>query len=170
MEHKLRWLFLREFTKHLIENSISDEERKLIQEDIKRGKEIFIPQIPPQTIRVMPQKMQKPLPIIKPLPGYMDLGKLNLLISDPRVNQIECFGSKKEIIVKISGQPQKTRIELTKEEIDSVIKSFSEKARIPLIRGVFRAALGNLILTAVTFDFVDTRFTIQKKAPFEKLN
>lgn len=175
---EIRWIFIREFTKHLINNSISDEERKMVL-DQDRKTEGWMPEpiitqgmlaspkvlMPPRQIPV-----QRAFPKIAPLPGNMDLGKLNLFLGDPRVNQLECYGPKKEILVKVNGQTQKTSISLKKEEIEEVINSFSEKTRIPLIKGVFRAALGNLILTAVTSDFVDTRFTIQKRAPFEKLN
>lgn len=174
-----RWFFIREFTRHLILNSISDEERKLIQNEEKERSETYIPQTAqaagemiasPRTMMPLQPLIQRPYPKMPALPGYMDLGKLNLFIADPRINQIECYGPAKEVLVKVGGQTQKTRINLSKEEIQNVIMSFSEKTRIPLIKGVFRAALGNLILTAVISDFVDSRFTIQKRVPFQKLN
>lgn len=172
ISHELRWAFLREYTKHLIMNSISDEERNLLQE---RKEESYLPE-PEHMIKGMiktPGRQVIPLarreyPKISPLPGQLDLGKLNLFLADPRVNQLECYGPEKDVLVRVGNQTQKTRVNLSKEEIESIIKDFSEKTRIPVIRGVFRAALGNLILTAVTSDFVDTRFTIQKKAPFQK--
>ncbi|NCO11368.1 hypothetical protein CO038_01625 [Candidatus Pacearchaeota archaeon CG_4_9_14_0_2_um_filter_39_13] len=179
MESDLRWFFLREFTRQLILNSISDEERKLILEEQEKEREKYTPRAPQQINMVASPRTKamssasierRPIPVIKPLPGHMDLGKLNLFVADPRVNQIECYGPKKEILVKVRNQTQKTRTELDKEEIEKIISSFSEKTRIPLIKGVFRAALGNLLLTAVISDFVDTRFTIQKRAPFEKLS
>lgn len=175
--YELRWLFLREFTKHLILNSIPAE---AISYNMPK-KNLYIPLTKPSEMeeRMMPSPMTKFLPevmpvqkkypaIVKPLPGYADLKKLNLFFSDPRVEQVECHGPNKNVLVKIAGTTQKTETILTKEEITEIIKEFSEKTRIPLIKGVFRAALGNLILTAAISDFVDTRFTIQKRAPFQQ--
>jgi len=185
---ELRWLFLREFTKQLITNSTPIEiqetpepepiqDTNLIQEDI--GK---IPQASPFQGMVASPKT-KILENIMPLPkrpqpikmvavrapqGMMDIGKLNLFLRDPRINQIEVNGPEREVLVRISGSPQRTRVKLTKEEIEKIIRSFSEKTRIPLIKGVFKAAVGELVLTAVISDFVDTRFTIQKRRPFQQ--
>lgn len=176
--YELRELFLREFTRHLILNSIpkekniqkTNEEKRhtpLVQNNRFQEKMIASPmtRIAPD---IMPIQKEYISQMVKPLHGYSDLKKLNILISDPRINQIDCHGPNKEILVKISGTTQKTKTILTKEEIIEIIKEFSDKTRIPLIKGVFRAALGNLILTATISDFVDTRFTIQKRTPFQQ--
>ncbi len=171
--HELRWLFLREFTRHLILNSISEEEREKIQEQTREHQPLkhqtnhhkkigFSP-------KPMQRQMQRPMAYKQSsMPGMesSDLAKINQFLADPRVQQIECNGPEKEILLKIAGNTQTTRIKLTKEEIDKIIKNFSEKTRIPLMKGVFKAAIGNTILTAVISDFVDTRFTIQKRSPF----
>ena len=64
-----------------------------------------------------------------------------------------------------SGKTQPSQTTLSKEEIQKVIKFFSEQTHIPLVVGVFKAILGNLTITAVVSDFIGTRFIIQKKAP-----
>jgi len=176
-KHELRWLFLREFTKQLIIDSTPikiEEEIEIHQEEIKIKKPIVKKQMfaSPRTkfeANVFPTPKMAPIYAqTKPLPGYTDLGKLNVFISDPRISQIECYGPNKEITVKISNASQKTRIKLTKEEMDKILKDFSEQTRIPLMKGVFKAALGNITLTAVISDFVDTRFTIQKRRSFQQ--
>ena len=131
--------------------------------------------INPQELLRKKQIVRKPLfqqetvtksVIIKPTEGYLDLGKLNLLVSDVSVESIECLGPNKGILVKKSGRVQRTNVILTREEIKKVIKDFSEKTKIPLTQGTFKAILGNLILTAVLSDFVGTKFILQKKTPF----
>ena len=109
------------------------------------------------------------VPPARPAPEAQNLGKLNSLISDPRVRSIECQGPNKNILVHKDGTVQKTSLVLTSDEVENTIKDFSEKTRIPLIGGTFKAALGNLIITAVTSDFVGSRFIIQKKNPFKPL-
>ena len=170
-KHDLRLLFLREITKQLIINSTPKNfkvEPKQFQEEIKIQKPqmqtqmMASPRTKFETTIFPPSKKIIKYPQAKPKIGYPDLGKLNIFISDPRIQQIECYGPNKEITVKVSGMAQKTRIKLTKEEIDGILKKFSEQTRIPLLKGIFKAALGNLTITAVTSDFVDTKFTIQK--------
>jgi hypothetical protein len=46
------------------------------------------------------------------------------------------------------------------------MSSISEQTKIPLIPGIFKAVLNNLIITAVLSDYVGTRFIIQKRSPF----
>lgn len=109
------------------------------------------------------------IPIARPIPGNPNIGKLNALVTDPRVEGLECTGPNKNILVKKNGMVQKTKISLTKEEIKKIIDDFSAKTRIPLIGGTFKAASGNLIMTAVISEFVGSRFIIQKRNPFQPL-
>ena len=91
------------------------------------------------------------------------LGKLTPLISDPEVESIESPGPNQNILVKKRGALQRTSISLTPQEIETIIKDFSQKTRIPLIEGTFKAALSDLIITAVISEFVGSRFVIQKR-------
>jgi len=103
--------------------------------------------------------------VIQPKEGNPDFGKLNILISDPGVESIECLGPNKYILVKKHGKVQRTNILLTKEEIKKILGDFSQKTKIPLTEGTFKAALGSLILTAILSEFVGTKFILQKKNP-----
>ena len=115
-------------------------------------------QIPVKKLKTMAQ-------VSKPSKGYPDLGKLNSLVADPGVENIECPGPNNHLLVKKSGRVQKTNILLTNIEIKKILKDFSEKTKIPLIKGTFKAALGNLILTAIVSEFAGTKFILQKKNP-----
>ncbi len=93
------------------------------------------------------------------------LGKINNLLLDPTVQTIECLGSGKQITVYRSGFIQNTNIFLTTDEINKIMLEISTKTKIPIIPGVFKAALSNFIITSVISEFVGTRFIIQKKEP-----
>tara|TARA_Y100000310_G_scaffold342615_2_gene446593 strand:- start:700 stop:1365 length:666 start_codon:yes stop_codon:yes gene_type:complete len=110
-------------------------------------------------IKTKPQSLQ-----IHPEPSSttINLGKLNIFTKDPRVTIIECPGPGKNILAKTAGQVTVTKLSLTKDEIQQIINIFSEKSKIPVISGLFKAAVGNLILTAVISDLVGTRFIITK--------
>lgn len=97
----------------------------------------------------------------------LGLGKFDFLLSDPGVISIECPGPDKPILVNKNGIVQISNIRLKKEDIDNIIKEISEKTRIPLLQGVFKAAFGQFILTAIISEFVGTRFLIQKKRQVE---
>jgi hypothetical protein len=95
----------------------------------------------------------------------LDLGKLSALISEPRIQQIECPGENKELLIKKNDVIQKTSVSLAKSEIKKIVSEFSKATRIPVVGGVFKVAFKNLIMTAIISDFVGTRFVIQKKHP-----
>ena len=75
---------------------------------------------------------------------------------------IECQGPGKNLIINKGGMMQASHISLTEAEIDEIMNDFSSKTRIPLIKGVFKAALGNIIISAVISEFVGTRFHVEK--------
>ena len=97
--------------------------------------------------------------------NIIGLSKLNGMLADSGVQTIECPGPGKQILVCKSGVIQTTNFSLTLEEINKIMKEISEKTRIPLMSGVFKAAWDNYIITAVMSEFVGTRFIINKKAP-----
>lgn len=106
----------------------------------------------------------KPIPSIKSEKIEIDLGKLNPLLKDPAVKVIE--GNPDEVVY-VSGTmgTQATRIVLTKEEIDEIIKKFSAISKIPIIEGIYRVVAGNLILSAIISEVVGSRFVIKKLPP-----
>jgi hypothetical protein len=103
------------------------------------------------------------LQYIKPVPTskQLDLGKLNPLIQDPAVQSIECNGPNENIIVKTPSE-RKTGIILNKEEIDDIINTFSQSAKIPVSEGVFRAAVGSLFLSGIISEVIGSKFIIKR--------
>ena len=95
--------------------------------------------------------------------------KLNFLIKDPAVTEIECVGAYQQLLVKKGGSIQKTHVKLSIEEIYQLIAEFSQKTRIPVLDGTIKAALNNLIITAVLSEMLGPRFILQKKNPFQQL-
>ncbi|MBU0977502.1 MAG: hypothetical protein KKD18_03735 [Nanoarchaeota archaeon] len=96
----------------------------------------------------------------------VNLGKLAGILIDPSVFSVECPGPYKSLLVNRSGSLQTSGVTLTPEEINAVMHNISDQTRIPLTPGVFRAALQDLVITAVLSDYVGTRFVIQKRNPF----
>lgn len=92
--------------------------------------------------------------------------KISHLLEDQYVKSIECKGPGKPIVVLKSGIIQVTNIILSKEEIDSIMKEFSNQTKIPLMEGLFKAVLNNLSITSVISEFVGTRFVIEKRKQF----
>jgi len=106
------------------------------------------------------------LQYLKPIPteNQIDLGKLNQLIKDPFVKIVECNGPNEKIIVSTPSK-KLTNISLSKEEINEIIKKFSESAKIPVQEGVFKVAFGKLIFSAIISDVVGSKFIIRKMPP-----
>ncbi len=134
--------------------------------------------------------IQKPRPLLKPLTieepetlqkftmpvssapltkAGLNLGKLNIFLMDKAVTEIECPGPNEFIRVKKGGRINLTKVTLSQKEISEIIESFSEKARIPLIKGVFKASVENLTIVAVISEFVGSRFIIYKASPYSLL-
>ncbi len=97
------------------------------------------------------------------------LSKLNFLIRDPIITEIECRGPDKNILVKKAGNIQQTKLILKEKEINEILNEVSIKTKIPIIGGTFKAALGNIIVTAVISEILGPRFIIQKRSPFRSL-
>ncbi len=104
------------------------------------------------------------LQYLRPVPRNIeiDLEKLNPLIKDPAVKFIECNGPDEHIIVRGGMGIKPTSIILSKEEINKIIKTFSQISRIPTHDGIYRVVVGRLILSAIISDVIGTKFTIKK--------
>jgi hypothetical protein len=98
----------------------------------------------------------------------INLGKVTQLLIDPSVMSVECPGPGKNLLVNRSGAIQTASLILTKEEIDSLMEEISDKTRIPIMPGLFKAAFQDLMITAVVSDFVGSRFMIHKQTPFSR--
>ncbi len=141
---------------------------------IPEKKPIFRPlQKPAVTKKALSRMLRIPEPklplrfkYLKPTPSdkQIDLEKLKDLIKDPAVKIIECNGPDENIIVQGMMGRKKTNIILNKEEINRTIKKFSETAKIPFQEGIFRVAVGKLILLAIISEVIGSKFLIRKMA------
>lgn len=183
-------LFLIDFIRNIIEikapnlpkqnnpTQIENKKDNASQIPIMKEKKIEIPKLNTSQIKI-PQVSTLNKPIIKKIQrpkinysvqsNLSATEKLNVLIKDPYVNEIECNGADNPLIVKKSGMTQNTQINLTIEEIYEIVAEFSQRTRIPVISGRIKAALDNLIITAVLSETLGPRFIIQKKKPFQEL-
>lgn len=106
------------------------------------------------------------LPEVKPIPtpAKVDLGKINQLLNDPTVLSIECKGPDTNLIIKRPKEIRTTEYSLNLAEINEVIKSFSEKSKIPAVKGTFRVAVGKLVISATVSE--NPKFIITKMFAF----
>lgn len=120
---------------------------------------------PKPVLKVPKIKLPQHLQYLKPIPTSnveIELGKLDPLIKDPTLTDIECNGPNENIVVKGTIGTKKANIVLTKEEIDDVIKKFSEAAKIPVHEGLFKVVVGKMIFSAVVSEITGSRFIIKK--------
>ena len=103
------------------------------------------------------------LQYIQPFPTQrqLDLEKLNPLIQDLTVQEIECNGPDENITIK-NPVERPTNIKLSKEEIDEIITTFSQESKIPISEGIFRAAVGSLLLSGIISEVVGSKFIIKR--------
>lgn len=126
------------------------------------------PTLPPRRRRILtvPEtRLPSHLSTIRPvaLPSQqIDLGKLNKVLDDLNVSTIETEGENEPVFVVGTMGRKPTSIKLSKVEINEVINRFSKEAKIPVSEGIFRAAIGKLLLTAMVSETVSPRFVIEK--------
>ncbi len=116
------------------------------------------------TLRVPESRLPPQFSYLKPIASThieIDLGKLNPLLRDNAVKIIECNGENQQVIVRGAMGTKPTEIRLTKDEINKIIQTFSEKSKIPIGKGPVRIALGKHIFSAIISDEF-TKFTIEK--------
>lgn len=104
-----------------------------------------------------------PLPNKEPPKDSIYLGKVTPILLDPSVFSVECPGPEKNLLVNRGGRIQTATTKLSKEEIDRIIDSFSEKTNIPISQGIFKTAFKDILITAVVSEFAGTRFIIEKR-------
>lgn len=170
---------IKEETKEKVKERIKEIERpkeKIRLEEIKKIETLKqIPRQPPLVrapvpprkkiiLRIpepqLPQRFQylKPIPTAKEI----DLEKLNPLIKDPLVKVIECNGPGEHVIVQGAMGRKLTETILSKDEIDRVIRKFSEASKIPPHSGIYRVVVGKLILSSIISEIISSKFIIRK--------
>jgi len=123
----------------------------------------------PQTKKISVKEIKKIKPEIQPRPQGFALGKVEALLRDRTVQLVECPGPNKNIIIKKLNRINVTKNTLTQQEITTIINSFSKQARIPIMGGILKAAVGELIISAVISEYVGSRFIINKITPHLKI-
>jgi len=110
-----------------------------------------------------PEQIVKEIkPVSEKKPESFNLGKLENLLKDPKIQSIECRGPNKPLLVKIRGRINHTGFNLSKEEIKNIIEKFSKESKIPIANGILKTAVGDLIISAIISDFVGSRFIINR--------
>jgi len=127
----------------------------------KRIRQNQIREIHPNEINIL----QTLRPQYKSIPPNFNLGKIELFLKDPFIQSIECTGPGQNILIKRQNKITPTRVILTPEEIKNIINNFSQNAKIPIIEGILKAAVGNLIISAITSEFIGSKFIINKISP-----
>ncbi|MFA4960208.1 MAG: hypothetical protein WC548_00940 [Candidatus Pacearchaeota archaeon] len=127
---------------------------------------------------IVPKKSITPQEAIIPIPAkkvstinFIDeYGSITPLLRDPSVNTIECSGAGKQIKVIKGGQKQITKIIFSEEEIKSLLEKISNSVHIPLLEGVFRAAIDNFTISAIVSQITGSKFIIRKQTPLMIFN
>lgn len=108
-----------------------------------------------------PEHLQSIRPVASEA-NLIDLGKLNPFVHDPNVSTLESDGENEPVYVAGSMGRKPTSVKLSRTEIEEVINRFSEVSRIPKSEGMFKVAVGKLLLTAMISSSVSPRFVIEK--------
>ncbi|MBT3577315.1 hypothetical protein HOA55_03745 [archaeon] len=121
-------------------------------------------QQPPQS-QATPQ-MLPPQAAGRPGAPSQDYGRINALLSDPSVSSIESSGPGKPIVIIRAGQRQFTKISLNPVETKALLEKIADSAHVPLMEGVFRAAVDNFVINAVVSEMIGSKFVIKKQTPY----
>jgi len=155
--------------------AMQDREQKIENKIPVAPSRVLVHRVMPQKImppRIVPQKIILPqpqmvLPQIKNDAGLsQDYGKITPLLNDASISTIECFGAGKSIMVVRAGLRQPTRIVLSADEISEFLEKVSDAVHIPILEGVFRAAVDNFFINAVVSDIIGSRFVIKKQTAY----
>ena len=169
------------------ENMEEKPEIKLIKRDYFHRIPIFQRTNPPQQISV--QKLRRSIsasltnptpkiapqlqsginmvqPEAQPRPEDLEVGKLASFLKDPSIQSIECPGPGRNLLVKRYTKINTTKVTLNQVEITNLINTFAQQARIPIVGGILKAAVGDLVISAVISEFVGSRFIINKIVPY----
>lgn len=120
-------------------------------------------QIRPQFQNLQPSISNVPIKQTVQQPTINGLTKIQQFLENPFIRGIECTGPGRPLVLNKQGVIQTTNIILSNEEINQYIKEISQKTRIPLLPGLFKAIFGNHIITAVISEFVGSRFIIERR-------
>ncbi len=137
--------------------------------------------IKPKVLPMIQSKAITPQPVIIPQTREIEqrlvqesivngIEKIESLIRDQNIQSIECPGQGKNLLVMFRNKINITKITLTEEDIKKIVEYFSNNAKIPVIGGVLKAAVGLLVISAVVSEYSGSKFIINKKSPYEIIN
>ncbi len=129
---------------------------------------VSIKKVVPQNI-VPPQQHIVPPPVKGDVGLSQDYGKIMPLLNDDSVSTIECHGDGKPLMIIRAGQRQPTRIVLSAKEIKEILDEISDAVHIPILEGVFRAAVDNFSINAVVSEIIGSRFVIKRQNAYSML-
>jgi len=133
-----------------------------IQKSIQPSKVKPSPRLPEEDIRKIKLEAE-------PRPQGFALGKIEQLLKDKSIQSIECSGPGKKILIKKLNKINATPLILSQSEITTLIQTFAQQAKIPIMGGILKAAVGDLIMSAVISEYVGSRFIINKITPYSQL-
>ncbi len=131
---------------------IRDILRRPIEYELK--KQFIIPIAKPRIpmiLRIPEPHLPPHLQYLRPYATEMeiDLGKLNPLLKDPAVSEIECQGADTNIIVRGQMGQKETGIILSEDEINQTIDTIASTSKIPKEEGLFKAVIGRINFSAI---------------------
>lgn len=145
--------------------SESSQPRHFVVKNTSSSSEKAVEFAPRRVLRIPSVSLPSHLRYIKPVASEgisIDLGKLNPFIKDKNVLSIETEGENEIVYVSGSFGRKPTNVKLSRVEIDEVINRFSKESKIPKNEGLFKVAVGKLLITATISESVSSRFIIEK--------
>ena len=97
------------------------------------------------------------------------MNKISDLFRDKTILSIECRGPGKNLLIKRYNQINVVKVMLSPAEISGIIDYFSRRSRIPVVDGILKVAVDDMIIAAVTSDLVGSKFIINKNSPYSLL-
>ena len=95
------------------------------------------------------------------------MGEINKILNDKNVQMIECPGPGRNVLVKVRNNVNVTKLNLDEAEIKNIIIYFSDYARIPIVGGILKTSVEDLMISAVVSDYAGSRFIINKRNPYD---
>ena len=186
-------LISEEKRKEIIKEQVKEQIKERVKEKLEPKKEFPMKKVEFEESLLRPPERRVQMPVSSPptnfasrrvlrmpkltLPAHLasiqpaptnkiavDLGKLNPYVNDPKVKTIETEGESETVYVSGAMGRKPTGLKLSRAEIDEVIDRFSKAAKIPKKEGMFKVAVGKLLLTAMVSESVSPRFIIEKMA------
>ena len=136
------------------------EEEKSLRKELEKARERVMGRAAakPAPVAHIPQKAPQP----EKIEAALDLGKLNIFIKNPEVTAIECNGPNMVLVIKKGAQSMTTTTTLSSQEIEDIIKKFSDATKTE-IAPLFKTTFGDMTIITFISSIIGTRFLISRK-------